>query len=127
MEEHAKSTPISRLPLITVLDTKHHLKDIPVCQVTLWITLFIEIFLLLSRLILVFPPLQPFHLELNFFNRENRVLQYPVRAFYLEGANLMAYNLCSGVDNIYKKLYTSVIYLTVFSSELFSELFFAKQ
>ncbi|XP_058228445.1 uncharacterized protein LOC131336574 isoform X2 [Rhododendron vialii] len=82
MEEHAKSTPISRLPLITVLDTKHHLKDVPVCQ--------------------------PFHLELNFFNRENRVLQYPVRAFYLEGANLMAYNLCSGVDNIYKKLYTSI-------------------
>ncbi|KAI8542186.1 hypothetical protein RHMOL_Rhmol08G0119000 [Rhododendron molle] len=82
MEEHAKSTPISRLPLITVLDTKHHLKDVPVCQ--------------------------PFHLELNFFNRENRVLQYPVRAFYLEGANLMAHNLCSGVDNIYKKLYTSI-------------------
>ncbi|KAH7851414.1 hypothetical protein Vadar_011283 [Vaccinium darrowii] len=82
MEEHAKSTPISRLPLITVLDTKNHLKDVPICQ--------------------------PFHLELNFFNRENRVLQYPVRAFYLEGANLMAYNLCSGVDNIYKKLYTSI-------------------
>ncbi|KAE9466877.1 hypothetical protein C3L33_01227, partial [Rhododendron williamsianum] len=33
MEEHAKSTPISRLPLITVLDTKHHLKDVPVCQI----------------------------------------------------------------------------------------------
>ncbi|XP_052197931.1 uncharacterized protein LOC127804887 [Diospyros lotus] len=82
MEEHAKSTPMSRLPLITVLDSKHHLKDLPVCQ--------------------------PFHLELNFFNKENRVLYYPVRAFYLEGLNLMAYNLCSGVDNIYKKLYISI-------------------
>lgn len=47
MEEHAKSTPISRLPLITVLDTKNHLKDVPICQVTLWITLFVEILLLL--------------------------------------------------------------------------------
>lgn len=51
---------------------------------------------------------QPFHLELNFFNKQNRVLHYPVRAFYVEGANLMAYNLTSGVDSIYKKLYTSV-------------------
>ncbi|KAF9622667.1 hypothetical protein IFM89_032588 [Coptis chinensis] len=50
----------------------------------------------------------PFHLELNFFNKANRVLHYPVRAFYVDGINLMAYNLCSGVDNIYKKLYTSV-------------------
>ncbi|PSS21303.1 Actin cytoskeleton-regulatory complex protein [Actinidia chinensis var. chinensis] len=82
MEEHARSSPISRLPLITILDTKHVLKDVPVCQ--------------------------PFHLELNFFNRENRVLHYPIRAFYLDGANLMAYNLCSGVDNVYKKLYTSI-------------------
>lgn len=82
MEGHAKSAPISRLPLITVLDTKHHLKDIPVCL--------------------------PFHLELNFFNRENRVLHYPVRAFYVDGVNLMAYNLCSGVDTVYKKLYTSI-------------------
>lgn len=82
MEEHAKSAPISRLPLITILDTKHHLKDIPVCQ--------------------------PFHLELNFFNKENRVLHYPVRAFYADGVNLMAYNLCSGADNTYKKLYTSI-------------------
>ncbi|CAK7337638.1 unnamed protein product [Dovyalis caffra] len=82
MEGHAKSAPISRLPLITILDTKHHLKDIPVCQ--------------------------PFHLELNFFNKENRVLHYPVRAFYLDGVNLMAYNLCSGADSIYKKLYTSI-------------------
>ncbi|KAF9678466.1 hypothetical protein SADUNF_Sadunf07G0037900 [Salix dunnii] len=82
MEGHAKSAPISRLPLITILDTKHHLKDIPVCQ--------------------------PIHLELNFFNKENRVLHYPVRAFYLDGLNLMAYNFCSGVDTIYKKLYTSI-------------------
>uniref|UniRef100_A0A6N2LAX6 Uncharacterized protein n=1 Tax=Salix viminalis TaxID=40686 RepID=A0A6N2LAX6_SALVM len=82
MEGHAKSAPISRLPLITILDTKHHLKDIPVCQ--------------------------PIHLELNFFNKENRVLHYPVRAFYLDGLNLMAYNFCSGVDNMYKKLYTSI-------------------
>ncbi|XP_038719297.1 uncharacterized protein LOC120012104 [Tripterygium wilfordii] len=82
MEGHAKNAPISRLPLITILDTKHHLKDLPVCQ--------------------------PFHLELNFFNKENRVLHYPVRAFYLDGINLMAYNLCSGADSIYKKLYTSI-------------------
>ncbi|XP_034910413.1 uncharacterized protein [Populus alba] len=82
MEGHAKSAPISRLPLITILDTKHYLKDIPVCQ--------------------------PFHLELNFFTKENRVLHYPVRAFYLDGLNLMAYNLCSGTNNIYKKLYTSI-------------------
>lgn len=33
MEGHAKTAPISRLPLITMLDVKHHLKDIPVCQV----------------------------------------------------------------------------------------------
>ncbi|KAK0603672.1 hypothetical protein LWI29_007382 [Acer saccharum] len=82
MEGHAKSAPISRLPLITMSDAKHQLKDIPVCQ--------------------------PFHLELNFFNKENRVVHYPVRAFYLDGANLMAYNLSSGTDNIYKKLYTSI-------------------
>ena len=54
--------------------------------------------------------LQPFHLELNFFNKENRVLHYPVRAFYVDGANLMAYNLCSGADTIYRKLYSSVIW-----------------
>ncbi|CAI0554080.1 unnamed protein product [Linum tenue] len=82
MEGHSKSTPISRLPLISILDTKHYLKDIPVCQ--------------------------PFHLELNFFNKENRVLHYPVRAFYVEGLNLMAYNLCTGGDSIYKKLYTTI-------------------
>ncbi|GAV72477.1 hypothetical protein CFOL_v3_15965 [Cephalotus follicularis] len=82
MEGHAKSAPLSRLPLITVLDARHQLKDIPVCQ--------------------------PFHLDLNFFNKENRVLHYPVRAFYVDGSNLMAYNLCSGGDSIYKKLYTSI-------------------
>ncbi|GLT76209.1 hypothetical protein SLA2020_478820 [Shorea laevis] len=82
MEGHSKSAPISRLPLITVIDAKYHLKDIPICQ--------------------------PFHLELNFFNKENRVLHYPARAFYVDGLNLMAYNLCSGTDSIYKKLYTSI-------------------
>ncbi|KAM2640270.1 hypothetical protein TB1_026679 [Malus domestica] len=82
MEGHAKSAPISRLPLITIIDTKHHLKD--------------------------FPVFQPFHLELNFFNKENRVLHYPVRAFYVDGLHLMAYNICSGADSIYKKLYTTV-------------------
>ncbi|XP_050206806.1 uncharacterized protein LOC126656312 isoform X2 [Mercurialis annua] len=82
MEGHSKSSPISRLPLISILDTKHHLKDIPICL--------------------------PFHLELNFFNKENRVLHYPVRAFYVDGVNLMGYNICSGVDTIYKKLYTSI-------------------
>ncbi|KAL0652161.1 hypothetical protein Bca4012_094852 [Brassica carinata] len=82
MEGHAKTAPISRLPLITVMDTKDQLKDIPVCQ--------------------------PFHLELNFFNKPNRVLHYPVRAFYIEGLDLMAHNLCSGTDSIYKKLYTSI-------------------
>ncbi|KAG7011090.1 hypothetical protein SDJN02_27888, partial [Cucurbita argyrosperma subsp. argyrosperma] len=82
MEGHAKDTPISRLPIITILDTKHHLKDVPVCQ--------------------------PFHLELNFFSKENRILHYPVRAFYVDGQNLMAHNLCSGSDSIYKKLYTSI-------------------
>ncbi|KAK4416219.1 hypothetical protein Salat_2447400 [Sesamum alatum] len=82
MEGHAKSAPISRLPLITILDPKHHLKDFPVCQ--------------------------PIPLELNFFSKGNRVLHYPVRAFYIEGANLMAYNLTSGGESIYKKLYTSI-------------------
>ncbi|CAJ1942759.1 unnamed protein product [Sphenostylis stenocarpa] len=82
MEGHAKISPISRLPLITVLDNKHHLKDFPVCE--------------------------PFHLELNFFNKANRVLHYPVRAYYMDGLNLMAHNLSSGSDSIYKKLYNSI-------------------
>ncbi|RDY07951.1 hypothetical protein CR513_07872, partial [Mucuna pruriens] len=82
MEGHAKISPISRLPLITVLDNKHHLKDFPVCE--------------------------PFHLELNFFNKANRVLHYPIRAFYMDGLNLMAHNLSSGSDTIYRKLYNSI-------------------
>ncbi|XP_008788705.2 uncharacterized protein LOC103706397 [Phoenix dactylifera] len=82
MEGHAKSGPISRLPLITISDANHQLRDVPVCQ--------------------------PFHLELNFFNKENRVLHYPVRAFYLDGFHLMAYNISSGADNLYKKLYSTI-------------------
>ncbi|KAJ0968158.1 hypothetical protein J5N97_025075 [Dioscorea zingiberensis] len=82
MEGHAKGGPITRLPLITISDGNHQLRDFPVCQ--------------------------PFHLELNFFNKENRVLQYPIRAFYLDGFNLMAYNLSSGADNLYKKLYSTI-------------------
>ncbi|XP_051117953.1 uncharacterized protein LOC127242437 isoform X3 [Andrographis paniculata] len=82
MEGHARSAPIARLPLITVLDAKNHLRHFPVCQ--------------------------PLHLDLNFFSKENRVLHYPVRAFYTEGTNLMAYNLTSGHEGIYKKLYNSI-------------------
>lgn len=82
MEGHAKSGPITRLPLVTISDSSNLLRDVPVCQ--------------------------PFHLELNFFNQENRVVQYPVRAFYLDGFNLMAHNLSSGSDNLYKKLYSTV-------------------
>lgn len=82
MEGHMKISPISRLPLITVLDTKHHLKDFPVCE--------------------------PYHLELNFFNKANRVLHYPSRAFYMDGLNLMAHSLSSGSDIIYRKLYNSI-------------------
>uniref|UniRef100_A0A1D1ZC59 Syntaxin-binding protein 5 n=1 Tax=Anthurium amnicola TaxID=1678845 RepID=A0A1D1ZC59_9ARAE len=82
MEGHAKSAPITRLPLITISDCELCLRDIPVCQ--------------------------PFHLELNFFNKENRVLHYPLRTFYLDGVNLMSYNLSSGADNLYKKLYPSI-------------------
>ncbi|KAF5177772.1 Transducin/WD40 repeat-like superfamily protein [Thalictrum thalictroides] len=83
MEGHSKSGPISRLPLITISNANHLLKDVPVCQ--------------------------PNHLDLNFFNNKaNRVLHYPARAFYVDGVNLMAHNLCSGADSIYKKLYNSV-------------------
>ncbi|XP_066362171.1 uncharacterized protein [Miscanthus floridulus] len=82
MEGHAKSGPISRLPLVTISDSSNLLRDVPVCQ--------------------------PFHLELNFFNKETRVVQYPVRAFYLDGFNLMAHNLSSGADNLYKKLYSTI-------------------
>ncbi|KAL0927561.1 hypothetical protein M5K25_001743 [Dendrobium thyrsiflorum] len=82
MEGHASSSPISQLPLITVSDANHQLRDVPVCK--------------------------PFHLKLNFFNKENHVLHYPVRAFYLDSFNLMAYNLSSGAENIYKKLYSTI-------------------
>ncbi|KAJ4775115.1 Transducin/WD40 repeat-like superfamily protein [Rhynchospora pubera] len=83
MEGHAKSGPVSRLPLITISDAGHLLRDVPVCQ--------------------------PYHLELNFFNKkEQRVVQYPAKAFYLDGFNLMAHNLSSGADNIYKKLYSTI-------------------
>ncbi|KAG0484903.1 hypothetical protein HPP92_008982 [Vanilla planifolia] len=82
MEGHAQSGPVSRLPILAVLDVNHQLRDAPVCK--------------------------PLHLELNFFNRENHVLQYPVRAFYMDNFNLMAHSLSSGTDNIYKKLYSSI-------------------
>ncbi|KAL8151948.1 hypothetical protein V2J09_021756 [Rumex salicifolius] len=82
LEGHAKSAPIARLPLITVLDPKNHLRHLPVCQ--------------------------PLHTDITFFNKENRVLHYPTRAFYVEGVNLMAYNLSSGAESIYKKLYASI-------------------
>lgn len=78
LEEHGKSGPIPRLPLLTIADTRHPLRDIPVCQ--------------------------PFHLDLNFFNKEQRILHYPVRAFFMDGCNLTAYNLSTGEYNIYKKL-----------------------
>lgn len=107
MEGHAKCAPISRLPLITVSNAKHPLKDIPVCQVTFEsMVLHFYLFILsLSEAIFIW---QPFHLEMNFFNKESRVLHYPVRAFYVDDLNLMAYNLCSGTDSIYKKLQKSV-------------------
>lgn len=34
MEGHAKSGPISRLPLVTISDSSNLLRDVPVCQVT---------------------------------------------------------------------------------------------
>ncbi|KAG0492789.1 hypothetical protein HPP92_006187 [Vanilla planifolia] len=82
IEGHAKSGPISRLPLIMISDMNHLLRDVPVCE--------------------------PFHLELNFFNKENRVVQYPAKTFYLDGFNLMAYNLSTGADNLCKKLYSTI-------------------
>lgn len=36
MEGHAKSAPISQLPLITIMDTKHYLKDFPVYEVRIY-------------------------------------------------------------------------------------------
>lgn len=82
MEGHVKSGPISRLPLIMISDANNLLRNVPVCQ--------------------------PFHLELNFFNKENRVLQYPAKAFYLDGFNLMAYNLSTGAESLCKKLYSAI-------------------
>lgn len=111
MEGHAKSAPISRLPLITILDTKHYLRHIPVCQVCRKVMLY-ALFFTFDNWFKIFSnhhTSQAFHLELNFFSKENRILHYPVRAFYVEGVNLMAYNLSSGADTIYKKLYTTVI------------------
>lgn len=35
MEGHAKSGPISRLPLVTISDSSNLLRDVPVCQVTI--------------------------------------------------------------------------------------------
>lgn len=49
MEGHAKTAPISRLPLITILDTKHYLKDVPVCQVI--IINYLSFYLLLMVLL----------------------------------------------------------------------------
>ncbi|KAJ7550942.1 hypothetical protein O6H91_07G125900 [Diphasiastrum complanatum] len=71
-----KSTMLS-LPLLTIADPNHHLRDIPVCQ--------------------------PFQQELNFFNSELGIFLYPLRVFFMDGCNLMAYNLSSGDYNIYKK------------------------
>lgn len=82
MEGHVKSGPISRLPLIMISDTSNLLRNVPVCA--------------------------PFHLELNFFNKENRVLHYPAKAFYLDGFNLMCYNLSTGAENLCKKLYSTI-------------------
>ncbi|KAK8937905.1 hypothetical protein KSP40_PGU003515 [Platanthera guangdongensis] len=82
MEGHVKSGPISRLPLIMISDANNLLRNVPVCA--------------------------PLHLELNFFNKENRVLHYPPRAFYLDGFNLMAYNLSTGAENLCKKLYSTI-------------------
>ena len=110
MEGHAKSGPISRLPLVTISDSSNLLRDVPVCQVLIIVTyLFTYILPLHSLNKMIFLQLQPYHLELNFFNKENRVVQYPVRAFYLDGFNLMAHNLSTGADNLYKKLYSTVL------------------
>lgn len=74
----SKTGPILRLPLLTISDQKHLLRDIPVCQ--------------------------PIHQELRFFNSEQRIFDYPVRVFFMDSCNLTAYNLSSGDYNIYKRL-----------------------
>lgn len=119
MEGHAKSGPISRLPVITFSDAKNQLRDVPVCQVSIchYILFFFDVELCCVPLITA-SLYQPFHLELNFFNKENRVVQYPAKAFYLDGFNLMAYNIASGGDNLYKKLYSMVQLSGLFSSFL---------
>lgn len=118
MEGHAKSGPISRLPLVTISDSSDLLRDVPVCQVTIRVIyLFTYMLPFCSLNSLLILQLQPFHLELNFFNKETRVVQYPVRAFYMDGFNLMAHNLASGADNLYKKLYSTV--LTVHQNNVF--------
>ena len=38
MEGHAKSGPISRLPLVTISDSSNLLRDVPVCQVLIIVT-----------------------------------------------------------------------------------------
>lgn len=76
--------------------------------VTIWFKAFILTLVLFSQLTLHIS-CQPFHLELHFFNKANRVLHYPARAFYMDGLNLMAHNLSSGSDSIYRKLYNSVM------------------
>lgn len=109
MEGHAKSGPISRLPLVTISDSSNLLRDVPVCQVIITVILSFHLYAPFHSLSSsLFLQVQPYHLELNFFNKENRVVQYPVRAFYLDGFNLMAHNLSSGTDNLYKKLYSTV-------------------
>ncbi|KAG0579545.1 hypothetical protein KC19_4G105700 [Ceratodon purpureus] len=77
-EGQAKSGPILSLPLLTIADPGHPLRDMPVCQ--------------------------PFQQPMKFYNSENRIFNYPVRAFLMDGCNLTAYNLASGDYNIYKKL-----------------------
>jgi hypothetical protein len=110
MEGHAKSGPIPRLPLVTISELSNLLRDVLVCQVIVRI--------IFSFSIVSFHSKQPIHFlipaipsGLNFFNQENRVVQYPVRAIFLDGFNLMAHNLSSGADNLYKKLYSTVLTL----------------
>ncbi|XP_024518338.1 uncharacterized protein LOC9639327 [Selaginella moellendorffii] len=73
-----RDTTSFRLPLLSIADPSHHLRDLPVCQ-----------------------PLQQ---DLGFFTSEQGIFNYPVRAFFMDGCNLSAYNLASGDYNIYKKL-----------------------
>ncbi|KAG6551053.1 hypothetical protein Mapa_007286 [Marchantia paleacea] len=80
--EQVRSGPIMTLPLLTIADYSHLLRDVPVCQ-----------------------PLQQ---ELKFFNSEQRIFNYPVRVFFMDACNLTSYNLTNGDYNIYKKLSTTV-------------------